>query len=473
MWSSVLKVLGGSLLTFAIVWGLVLAWWQSNDYEPSRIDLALYLGALPLALVGGYLLLRGFIEHLKAPPPATPPPAPAMLDDDPLAGKRAQTAAAERSFSLCLVDAFLSAPAGASADDILAAIEAGKRPEPGSRLADDEGFPVFLAEVPDLDVDGMGEKLAEESGAIRQLFDQEAVQRALALLDGVLEKAQHSMAGWFAEGADKPHLQVLWLVPGDWSPSHFPALRTWLQVNYWPTLNKTDLEIAVLPVSNEAAAMRQVDEIILRANREASNNELFLLAGAVSAVDEQTVDKWAAGNKLFSAKHQDRKIPGEGAVALLLASRAMVERLALPEATVISRVSQGPRDKPVDAGGRISGKLIEQLIAGLLDVSAVESPLIKTVVFDGDHRPGLVTEALEGLGESFSHLDPLKDCLATGTVNGALAPIGSLLALACARSKVLATESPVLCLSNQHELDRAVLLATPFVARANTEPSPT
>lgn len=473
MWSSVLKVLGGSLLTFAVIWALVLGWWQSNDYEPSRVDLALYLGALPLALVGGYLLLRGFIEHLKAPPPVSTPPVPEVLDDDPLAGSRAKTAAAERSFSLCLVDAFLATPAGASTDEILAAIEAGKRPEPSSRVSDDAGFPVFLAEVPDLDVDGMEERLAELAGPLRELLDRDAVVRALALLDEVMGAARDSVLSNFGQGAEKLRLQLVWLVPGDWSPTYFPGLRAWLQQNYWSMVSKSDLEISLLPVVNEADALHQLDETILRANREPSDDELILLVGAVSAVDEQTIETWAAGNRLFSAKYQDRKIPGEGAVALLLASRATVERLGLPEVAVISRVSQGARDKPIDAGGRIGGKLIEQLVTGLLDVSAVESTQIKAVVFDADHRAGLVTEALEGLGQAFDHLDPIKDCLSIGTVNGALAPIGSLIALACARSKVLATESPVLCMSNQHELDRAALLATPFVRQAITEPSPT
>lgn len=473
MWFSVFRVLGGSLLAFAIVWGLVLAWWQSNNYEPSRIDLALYLGALPLALVGGYLLLRGFIEHLKAPPAVSPAAAPEMVDEDPLAGNRARTAAAERTFSLCLIDAFVSAPGGASADDVLAAIEAGQRPEPSSRLSDDAGFPVFLAEVPDLDVDGMAEKLAEDPGPLRPLSDQPAMVRALALLDEVMEKARQSIDRLFDQAVDKPHLQVLWLVPGDWNPAHFAGLRVWLQLNYWSRYAKTDLEISLLPVTNEAAAIHQLDETILRANRELAHNELSLIVSAVSAVDEQTVEAWAASGKLFTAQHQERKIPGEGAVALLLASQMLVERLALPEVAVLSRVSQGARDKPVDAGGRIGGKLVEQLLAGLLDVNAVDSTLIKAAVFDADHRPGPLTEAMEGLGASFEHLDPIKDCLSTGIVNGALPPVGSLIAVACARSKVLSTEAPVLCMSNQHELDRALLLASPFVAQAITEPSPT
>jgi hypothetical protein len=374
---------------------------------------------------------------------------------------------------LCLVDAAMTTPGGGSADDILAAIEAGKRPEPSARLSDDAGFPVFLAEVPDLDVDAMADRLAEDAGPIRQLAEQAGTVRVLALLDDVLTDVGERVRALLGQGKEKLRLHVLWLVPGEVNPTHFPGLRVWHQLNYWSTLDKADVEIVLLPTANEAAAMRQVDEAILRVNRDPVGNELILLIGAASAVDEASVEAWATRNILFSAKHQQRKIPGEGAVALLFASQAMAERLQLPDSVVISRISQGSRDKPVDAGGRIGGKLIGQLIDGLLDVAAVDSEQIKAAVFDADHRSGLATEAMEGLGERFAHLDPIKDCPATGTINGAVSPVGSLIALACARARVLADQAPVLCISNQHEFDRAVLLATPFVPSSNTEPSST
>ncbi|MBI2278230.1 MAG: hypothetical protein HYU74_12820 [Dechloromonas sp.] len=472
MWPTVFKVLGGSLLTLAIVWGLVLAWWQSNDYEPSTIDLVLYLGAVPLALIGGYWLLRGFIEHLKAPPPVAKPNAQSEVDDDPLSGARARTAAAERGFSLCLIDAWLNVPAGASTDDVLAALEAGKSPEPSLQLTDEAGFPVFVAEVKNVDVDGMVERLLGEAGPIRQLSDQPAMVRVLALLDDVLEKACGQVNAWLDQSPEKLALQVLCLVPADWQSSHLPALRLWLG-NYWPGFDPARLEIALLPVASEVDALRQVDEAILRANREVSTNELFLIVGATSAVNEQTVDNWAAGQRLFTAKHQHGRVPGEGAVALLLASQPLVQRPELSAATVISRVSHGQRDKRVDAGGRIGGHLIERLIEGLLDVTALDSTKITAAVSDADHRSGQITEMLEGLGQVFAHLDPIKDCLAIGRVNGSLAPIGSLIALACARARVLADDAPILCLSNQHDLERAVLLAMPIVAQAPIEPSTT
>lgn len=472
MWPTVFKVLGGSLLTLAIVWGLVLAWWQSNDYAPSTIDLVLYLGAIPLALIGGYWLLRGFIEHLKAPPPVAKQSVQSEVDDDPLSGARARTAAAERGFSLCLIDAWLKVPAGASADDVLAALDAGKPPEPSSQLTDEAGFPVFVAEVKDIDADGMAERLLGEAGPIRQFADQPEMVRVLALLNDVLEKACGQVNALLKQSPEKLALQVLCLAPADWHPSHLPALRAWL-TNYWPEFDPARLEITLLPVASEVDAMRQVDETILRANREPSANELFLIVGAASAVNERTVENWAAGQRLFTAKHQHGRIPGEGAVALLLASPALVQRLDLAEATVISRVSHGQRDKRVDAGGRIGGRLIEQLIEGLLDVTALDSTKITAAISDADHRSGQITEMLEGLGQVFEHLDPIKDCLALGRVNGSLAPIGSLIALACARARVLADDAPILCLSNQHDLDRAVLLAMPFVAQAPIEPRST
>lgn len=473
MWSTVFKIVGGSLLTFALVWALVLGWWQSNDYEPSKLDLALYLGALPLALVGGYLLLRGFIEHLRAPPALEVPAESAMRDDDPLAASSAKTAAAERAFNICLFDGFVVTAGGASPDDLLAAIEGGQRPEPSFRLTDDAGFPVFLAEVKDLDVDGMQEKITADAGPIRELASKEEVVRTLALLDQLLGAVKDRLTPLLAQEGESLKLRVVWLVPADWDSSQLPGLRAWLHLNYWPAHARSSLDISVVPVASEIDAMRQFDEVNLRANREPSNNELTVLLGAVSAVDEQTVERWSASNILFSADHQDRKIPGEGAVALLLASRATVERLDLPEVAELTRVSMAARDKPVDAGGRIGGKLIEQLVTGLLDVSAVENTQIKTAVLDADHRATRVAEAMEGLGQTFEHFDPVKDCLAVGTVSGDLSPIGSLFALACARTKVLATEAPVLCLSNQHERDRAVLLAKPFVAQSNSESSST
>lgn len=471
MRSMLFGIVGASLLTIAIVWALVLAWWQSNDYQPDRLELVLYLGAIPLALVGGYWLLRGFIEHLKAAPGENVAAPPLPVDDDPLAGARARTAAVERSMTLRLVDAFVATPAGASGDDILAALDAGKRPEPSAQLTDSDGFPVFVATVSDVDVEGMAERLAELPPGRARFAEPEHAIRALALLDGVLEKAAAGMASRLAARAEKLRLHVLWMIPGTWDSGHFPDLRAWLHATYWPTVDTVDLEISLVNAASEVEAMRLVDNAVLRANRNPAADELILLVGAVSSVTQDSVESWEAAGRLFSARHPDRQIPGEGAAAILLMAEATAIKLAISESVIISRVGHGVRHKPVNAGGRIGGRLIEQLVAGVLDVSGLAAAKVMAAIGDVDHRASHLTEMLEGLGASFEHLDPVKDCLATGSANGALGPVGSLVVLACARSRVLAAGAPVLCLSSQHERERAVLLAMPGIAPATPEPS--
>lgn len=467
------RALGGGGLTFVIVWALVLGWWQSNDHAPNKSDLALYLAALPLALIGGYWLLRVFIEHLKAPPCVAVPGKAATFDDDPLLSAKAKTAAAERALTHCLIDAFVIAAPGASADDLLSAIDSGKRPEPSFRVADENGFPVFLAEVSELDVDDARERLEATSESMRQVAEYPGVVRTLALLDRLMDTVRERLERILQLDKDGVWLRVVWLLPADWSPSCHEALRSWLQLNLWLAWGEGKLEIALQIAANEADAMRLLDDAVLRVNRESTSNELTLLLGGVSNVDELTVSNWAAANSLFLAQHQQRKIPGEGAAMLLLANWVTVERLGLSDVVVISRANIGTRDKALDAGGRIGGKLIEQLVSGLLDALGLESSQIKTVIFDADHRSNHIAEAMEGVGQAFEHLEPIKDCLVTGTVHGALQPIGSLLALACARSKVLLTEAPVLFVSNQHELDRAVVLVMPYAGQVDTESSPT
>lgn len=471
MWSNVFRIVGGSLLTFALIWALVLAWWQSNDYQPSSIDLGLYLAALPLALVGGYLLLRGFIDHLKAPAVAPPAAAPTLRDDDPLLQASVKTEAAERGYTIGVIDSFVVTSVGAGSDDLLAAVEDGKRPGPSSRLTDNAGFPVFAAEASQLDVDAMVDQFSEEAGVLRELSRNEQLMRSLSLLEPILESANARLQDIRELGGEPFVFRVLWLVPAAWRTLDLAALKAWLQSKLFSLWEKGQPDIRIVLVANEVEALRVLDEVTLRTNRDSSNHDLTLLIGAVSAVDEWSIEQRLEGSSLFSPEYQQRQIPGEGGGGLLLAGQGLINRLNLDDCILISRLSAASRDKSVDSGGRVSGKLINQLTTGLLDVTGIDHAVIKTAILDTDHRANYLTEALEGLGQGFEHLDPIKDCLALGTSTGELSPVGGLVALACARAKVLASGAPALCISNQHPVERGVLLVTPFPAEADINPS--
>lgn len=457
------KLVGGSLLAAALIWALVLAWWQSNDHQPDRLELALYLGALPLAVIGGYWLLRGFIEHMKAPPPVAAATPKLPVDDDPLASSGKKSDAAERAFTLDIIDAFVRTGSGRGADEILAAMAAGKRPEPDAALLDSDGFPVFAAAIADLDSDSVAEMLVEKDAALAALSTRPEVLRAMTLLDDVLQQARERLAGVLDGVSQGPSLHVLWLIPASWEQAWLVPLRSWLVAQDWPEGSQPGLTFSLAQVASEIEALKQLDEQIVGVNRSPDTDQLVLLVAAVSLIDQHRIDAWAAANLLFSANHQERLIPGEGGFAILMAAKSCCDRLAVAERSQLSRVSLGVRDKAVHAGGRITGQLIQQLATGLLDVSGTDPGKVMASVSDTDHRANHAAEMLEGLGADFAHLDPLKDCLGIGIGSGAIPPFGSLVALACAHEKSRSLNAPVICLSNQHDKERGLLLVMPPV----------
>lgn len=468
MRSTTLKALGGIVLTTAIVWALVLGWWQANNFQPSKSDLLLYLFFLPFALIGGFLLLRGFIEHLKAPPQKEAP-RNELKDEDPLASANAKTSAAERTFSICLIGSWLNTASGKSAAEILESIDAGARPEPSERQQDDDGFPVFLAEVKDLNIDQFSETLASENEKLIPLAENAQATRLLALLDSILPETEMQTRALLEKAPADARLRIHWLLPSNVENSLFPVMRNWLNDKYLSEIDSNRLEITMKPVTCEADALKQIDEVVLQINREKREDDLILVIATNSAVDEAGIQALANRKRLFSASNQNGQIPGESAVGLLFSSHKAAATHAIDDAVVISRISHACRDKSIATAGRINGTLIEHLLDGILSLHALEASGIQALVSDSDHRANHICEVQAGLGSRFEHLDPMKDCLATGTVTGSNLSTGSLLALVCAREKVLMTEGPVVCISNQHDTERAALLTMPFVAPLRAE----
>lgn len=461
-----LNTLGGCLMATAFVWGLVLGWWDANGHEPTAVDLALHLGALPLALIGGYFLLRGFIDHVLALQPVAVPAGAATLDQDPVASTRRHRAAAEHGLSLGLLDAWMLTPGGRSGAELWAAVGAGEGPRPSARLVDEAGFPVFVAEVEGLDVEGLAERLQVGLPAQEAWLASDEVLRSLALLDGVLRGALQRIAGLAA----RPGLQLrcICLLPAHWDAAHFPWLHSWLQRTYFAGFAPGRCELSLVPAADDAAALRQVDDICVALNREPNAERLVLLASAVSALDARVLAGWAARGRLAPAGHPARRVPGEGGVALLLASPAQALRLAGgPRAPVqLGRLAMGRPGQATGAGGRSLNPLIREVLAAW----QLDGAQLTALVGDGGQRASQPIEVLEALAAAGARFDPLADCLATGRVVGSASPAGGLVALACAASRALASGGPVLCLGNQDDSPRAALLVRPLAVPPPGQP---
>lgn len=137
-----------------------------NDYELSKVDLVFYFGVLFFVLVGGYLLLCGFIEYVKVELLVSKLVVLFIVDDDLLFGVRVKMVVVEWLFLLCLVGMCMVLLVGGLLDDVLVVIEVGKCLEFSKWLIDDVGFFVFFVEVLDIEVDVMMERLVEEIGVI-------------------------------------------------------------------------------------------------------------------------------------------------------------------------------------------------------------------------------------------------------------------------------------------------------------------
>lgn len=463
--AAVVLRIGGCLLATAFVWGLVLGWWQAIDHQPTAADLAIHLGVLPLVLICGYFLLRGFIDYLLAPLPVASSGGAAGDGKQPLATPHRQ-AAAERGPSLCLLDACMITPGGRSSAALLAAIESGQGLRPSARLLDEAGFPVFVAAVEGLDLSAVAERLQVGLPAQEAWLASDEALRSLALLDGVLREALQRLAGLVA----RPGLQLrcICLLPAHWDTAHFPWLHSWLQRSYFAGFAPGRCELSLVLAADDAAALRHVDDLCVALNREPEAERVVLLASAVSAIDARVVAERAARGRLSPAHHPEPAAPGECAVALLLASP--VQALRLAGGTVapvqLGRLATGRPGPVAVAGGRFLGPLIREVLAAW----QLDGAQLTALVSDGDRRASQAVEALEALAAVGAHLDPLADCLAIGTVVGSASPAGGLVALACAASRALANQGPVLCLGNQDDSPRAALLVRPLAVPPPGQP---
>jgi hypothetical protein len=451
-----------TMLALALLWALVLGWWQANDHEPGTGELLLHLVLLPAALIGGFWLLRGFIDHLRRPPVEAGASADRVEAAD--SATTSTTAQAERRLSLVLLDGQLSCAAGSTAAALVDAVRSARRPGLDDTLVDADGFPVHAARVADLDVEAVRDALAALDDGSGHDAPGDDTLRALALVAQTLPRAWPIVLDAIEQVGKEVAVRLIWLQPPTWSDSMRPLLLRWLDASLCQGLPAGCLHIATRAVANDAEALGVIDEAILALNRSPGDT-LCVVLGAVSHVDETTVQAWQSAGRLLRADTPDGRIPGEAAAVLVLAGEAMARRCGDGPAVAIGRVGFARRDTSADAGRRAAGTTLGELIDRTLGAAAIAPDAVAVVTADADHRASRQGELMSPLGERFEALDPLQDCPAIGTVCGALEPIGALLALLCAADACRSAGRPALCLSTQHPWRRAAVmtLAIPHI----------
>lgn len=435
------------LALFAVLWLAVIIWWQESRTLPTGVDIALYLFALPLALLAALWLGAKAVRAARAPQPAPSAAAEAASPAPALAAELSVAAVAAR------------AAAGPDAAEIAQALAEQKRPELDPELKTRQGFPVFAARVP-----GMNEielyAAAREREAPPEALAAAAL-RVTALLADVartLTDEAHRRATELdvpARDEDWPLLRFEILLPAQWPEPARERARTEVlaAARAWPDARVSAAEHLA---HDSMAADKLLREL---ASSPPGAGEAPLWRAVIAGdgyVDADLVAQWDDQDSLLTHANPQGRVPGEAAAGLLLAPAG-----GGAEADVRVALSPlMPRAKPADARGAQAEPALAELAGDLLQRAGIAPDAVAQIISDADHRGSRPLEALAVASQLFAHLDAAKDCQAVGVACGHTGAAASLLALAVAGEACAQLGQPVLTLTLQDPALRCAALVS-------------
>ncbi|NMM08666.1 MAG: hypothetical protein HHJ16_00105 [Polaromonas sp.] len=458
---------------FLLVWLVVVIYWQNTSRLPSESELVLYLGVVPLVLVGAGWGVMKLVSQPQAGP-AAPSDATKQTED-----LRKHNAEQEREWTLNIVASSLQTSAGTSSSEVLSKLQAGDIDfELDPELKNSEGFPVFSARIAELEDSETRAVIAEWQKTSMQpdLQWSESQYRALHLA----ALSTNELASLASEHPDVQRclkqkeegrlkkddtvlpLRLIGLWPRQWSEAHQSMASAWLKsliVQYgWP-----EHRILVQKAKTEQAnPISLLDEINVSAHRMQLPT-IGILVASDSGIQQEYVDALAAKNNLFGGKNTQGSRPGEAAAGLLFADAEQSKMLGTGQCSSLHRASWASREKSADEKGRVSADLLGSLVGLAVEISKVEVSKIQLISADNDHRPSRESELAEMVTKTFPDLDAAKDALKAAQACGSLPQITTVAALCIAHQYVINEQLPVLCASLHDPLLRAaVVLRVPF-----------
>lgn len=512
---------GALWLAIAVVVWLITIWrWQSTAYDASTADIVGQLFVLPLLLAGAFLLALWGVGHLREQAGRPASGAEVKLPVVP-AGQLGhvgyQDEAARQACAWVLAEAVTLAT-GAVAEAAWSGIQSQTvRPGLDVHLQDVDGMPVFTSRVPELDLDdwldahaelrtAQGARLSEPvlrglallEGPLSEMLavitelalaDEAADAGSLRVLDGTEMGAGHTMKAHLsgvggqvskatvqAREAHAPQLTIRLVLPSHWPEAERAAAIDWLRSQCGALLDWAEgarakgLRWVTDVVEQPEALWAEVDQQMVQWTRQA-RPELLLMLAVDSAVSVSHIDRMQAVGELFTSAHQTGKVPGEGAVGLLLANAhwpGLAQRESLP--VRMWRPVLARRDKSADAAGRVGTTALSAALTHAVNLAQGDKDGL-LVVSDADHRASRTGELFEALLAVVPGLDPMLAVARVGESCGELGLARALVpcALACTSLRASGSAGQVALATNvQSSHERVVVALAPWVQPAVT-----
>ena len=419
-----------AIAVFVACWGGASVWWRVGARVPATSEWVLQLFGLPVTVLVAGFAVHKWIAQRGAVQADTPPRQATTT--------RAVAAASPvHAQHLAILATALRSPHGASPEELAVAIADNEaRPDLDRDLLDDDGFPVLCARCKDARDDALREDVTDwlaAHGGIEANFSDEQ-WRALTLANSVVaELAGRAAIEWTVRDDAMPRLQVLPLLPADWSQGQRDAAAAWLRHATAQAGWRGEIGAALRgtdPVAGIAAA--------------GTTPGVTLVVAAASHVGEATVARWASEQVLFTAARPQGMMPGEGAVGLLLAGASDGQAVAL-----LAPFAQAQVETPADARGRGTGRVLAGLVERTLADAEVDAGDVAMIVADTGHRSRPVYELMEYAATTMRQLDGSADIVRVGASSGDCGVVPFVTALALAAHYAGARRAPVLCLANE------------------------
>jgi hypothetical protein len=206
---------------------------------------------------------------------------------------------------------------------------------------------------------------------------------------------------------------------------------------------------------------------VLQTQRRLGRNDLLLLVACHSDLDTDHVLRLDDAQALFGTGSPRGRIPGEAAVALLLADASWpADPGADRAAPHLHRPAVGQRAKSIDAPGRTSSDTVVQLLQHALAAARLPAAEAPSLVSDADQHTPRGPELFGASLAELPHLNAAEDLRLAGPVSGHLGPCGALVSVAMAAQHAVDSGQPCLALSVSDPVWRAALLARPAPLQA-------
>jgi hypothetical protein len=472
-------------LLLGVIWLIIIIWWQYTHRIPTATDIVLYMLGLPLALLLGYWALKNSFNAIKLAAAIPPAAAQGKTTHLPNASVN-ELSGKERGYSVQLLASSVLLPIGSNAAEAISAMQDGKRPDLDKELTDADGFPVFAGRIADIATEQFLEVFDPPPAIPEYPLDQWPITviRGLLILHQVVEElsskaSEHSEAHPApATGVStnlKPKsdvplltLRISLILPESWQLEIRAWVASWFKVHFEVQKIWTAGPIIVNQISSHlpTTALTLIDQLNLSVNRD-ELRDLCIVASCDSSVSQEMTDAWSQDNRLFSSKQQNGLVPGEGAAGVLFTSKKSAAGFEIDKSVEIRRLASARRDKSIDANGKISTALLEQLAEQALIVGNVELGKVTAVVSDIDHRANRHHE-ITAITSKLEALDLSTDSLAVNMANGHVGIASGLICLALGHQLAQDKDNAVLLLSASDAHERAALVILPVSAPSET-----